>query len=718
LRISGIVSVILFSLLVQTDLLGQSNRLDGPLKSILDGERDDPKPILQEYLKALDKLAGVELEKKALETIKGLETAPDSEVIIYTLQQLGLFYQNRNLPSESIAFFQLAYNKASKSNSRLQMGMALKEIALVYLNEEMLTESLTYIYQSLKIFEERKFYTRAMITLYEASLINYRASNFIGAVNDFRAAMELYNKLPGDSISDDLKFRTMSGWNTAGLSYKAMKRPREGLDAFDQSYRIAHELHNEFWQGLVNGNKGELLLQVGQPEEAIRLIKEDIKISLRFDQYQSAAMASCILCSFYTGKKDLKIAKHYLDTATLLLQLSSSSPKAQGRLLLAASHYYGAVGDYENAYQALVKYKIVSDSSVNQERLILLSQVKAQNDLERKQNEIQLLTQVNVLQRGQIKNQELLILSSVLTLILVAGFLFYAGSNNKKLKKKNSIIETQREEIELKNQELKVQSQILQEQNQLMQTNNVELEVRVKERTEQLEGSNKELDTFLYHASHDIRRPIATLLGLEQVSRLSDNDLKSKYLFDYVADTARDMDRMLFKLQMAYELNRLVKDRAWISLQWVIDMVAKRFDNDFYRLQIAYSHEQTKVISCFASPNLLTIIFSNLIENAVNFRSKTEGEQAFIRIASSQVGQTVTVTVEDNGCGIQEQFLERIFELYFRATERSKGNGLGLYLAKKAATLMNGTINVTSRYEVGSLFILTFLVNDEGVIRN
>jgi signal transduction histidine kinase len=244
-----------------------------------------------------------------------------------------------------------------------------------------------------------------------------------------------------------------------------------------------------------------------------------------------------------------------------------------------------------------------------------------------------------------------------------------------------------------------------------VKTNVVELEKRVKERTYDLQLSNLELDTFLYHASHDIRRPIATLLGLERVSRLTERDPTSKYLFDCVAKTAGDMDSMLSKLQMAYHINRPIDDFQWISLHWIINETAKKFNEEFHQGGIDFSHQQNGQIFGSFSPSLVMIIFSNLIENAIHFNEGRPNNRSFIRITSSQVDESVIITVEDNGMGIQNQYLGKIFELYFRGTERSKGNGIGLYLVRKAVSILNGEIEVSSQFEVGTTFRISFALN-------
>jgi signal transduction histidine kinase len=112
------------------------------------------------------------------------------------------------------------------------------------------------------------------------------------------------------------------------------------------------------------------------------------------------------------------------------------------------------------------------------------------------------------------------------------------------------------------------------------------------------------------------------------------------------------------------------------------------------------------MISCYTSPALLTIILTNLIENAINFRKTYGREKSFVRVLLDSENGYIKLIIEDNGIGIIEQYLDKIFDLYFRANEQSKGNGLGLYLVKKAVSLLNGTIEVKSEIELGTTFTI------------
>ncbi|HTJ49719.1 MAG TPA: HAMP domain-containing sensor histidine kinase [Cyclobacteriaceae bacterium] len=685
MKVPLIVIFLFSSLLNASYAFGSDGRIDSLLNRLIPDSKG-PQSTVSIYLKRLSKQPEDVIEKEAIKLISALDAVPATRSLVFALREIGVFYEERNLPNESLSFFQYALKKVRLiRNSQILEGDILRQISTAYREDELYNESLNFIYQSLKIYEAQNDHPKSIGALYDAMTINYKAFSYEDAIIDFYAMLEIYNKLPKGSESSEIKFQIMSGWNTVGLACRTLKRNNEGLEAFVKASELALKNKNQFWYGLINGNKGELLLQLGNRSEAKKLLLEDMRISLHFSQYQSAAVTACTLSTLYFEINDLKKSKDYLDTATTFFSKGNISVRAQQKYLLATAKLASAVGDYKKAYQCEDRLRILRDSTFTEEKQQRLAQFKARYELEKKQDRIQLLSHLNDLQNEKIKDQERLLLTALAISVLAIGFLVYAILNYRKVRIKNNTIELQRKEIE---------------------RNNVALEIKVKQRTEELQETNNELDKFLYHASHDIRRPIATILGLEQVARLTDIDSEKSYLFEQVGGTARDMDRMLFKLQMAHQLNKPITDFSNINLHQVINRISRRFDDDFNRLNIDYLQIQESVITCYTSPALLTIILTNLIENAINFRKNYGHEKPYIKVTLDSVDGYIKLIIEDNGIGIMEQYLDKIFDLYFRGNEQSKGNGLGLYLVKKTVSLLNGTIDVKSEIELGTTFTI------------
>jgi signal transduction histidine kinase len=103
----------------------------------------------------------------------------------------------------------------------------------------------------------------------------------------------------------------------------------------------------------------------------------------------------------------------------------------------------------------------------------------------------------------------------------------------------------------------------------------------------------------------------------------------------------------------------------------------------------------------YSYPAMIRIIIENLLENAIHFRRR-EGARVTLRMY--QQDRHIVIEVIDNGQGIDSQYFGQIFDMYFRGNERSKGNGLGLYIVKKAVEKLNGSVTVTSEMGEGSMF--------------
>ena len=102
----------------------------------------------------------------------------------------------------------------------------------------------------------------------------------------------------------------------------------------------------------------------------------------------------------------------------------------------------------------------------------------------------------------------------------------------------------------------------------------------------------------------------------------------------------------------------------------------------------------------------IRIILNNLISNAIKFHWLEGERKPYVRIALSMAGESYQILVEDNGRGIGEPHLQRIFEMFYRATDEAQGSGLGLYILKEAVGKLGGTVEAKSEVDKGTAFII------------
>jgi signal transduction histidine kinase len=220
---------------------------------------------------------------------------------------------------------------------------------------------------------------------------------------------------------------------------------------------------------------------------------------------------------------------------------------------------------------------------------------------------------------------------------------------------------------------------------------NVDLENTIQKRNEELKKANRELDRLFYRSSHDFRRPLTTLMGINEVARLTNFKDNSKELFLLMNKTVQSMDNMLKKFYNLYEISHYLEEATPVSLSAIVEKYETDLLKNGHIIKTAVNLK--KYDDNDPRNNLIDIILTNLIENAVLY---TEDKHADISLKITDNGNILNIQMEDKGIGIDDAFLDRIFDMYFRTSERSQGNGLGLYVVKTALDKLRGSISVKS----------------------
>jgi len=252
-----------------------------------------------------------------------------------------------------------------------------------------------------------------------------------------------------------------------------------------------------------------------------------------------------------------------------------------------------------------------------------------------------------------------------------------------------------------------VSSRIMQKRKEFLQNLVNKRTEELQKANEELTVRNNELDRFVYSASHDLSAPLKSILGLIRVARLDNpGDGHKEYL--------TMMERSVLKLE------EFIKDVVSYSrnTRMPVKLEPFRFDDmvksilqdlqyspGFAKIRFAVKDElQTDLIS---DPIRVRIVLNNLISNAIKFHLFDNGCQPYVNIELRCKAKQHIIVVEDNGQGIEEKHLGRIFEMFYRATENAQGSGLGLYILKETVTKLNGFVEVRSVFGEGTTFTIT-----------
>ena len=229
----------------------------------------------------------------------------------------------------------------------------------------------------------------------------------------------------------------------------------------------------------------------------------------------------------------------------------------------------------------------------------------------------------------------------------------------------------------------------------------------LKSKNEELKKINEELDRFVYSASHDLRAPLTSLLGLINIAQ-------TDHFINGISEHLELMKRSVVKLDsfiidiINYSRNaRLDLEVEKIDLE---SLVMETLDNLRY-ITAADKIEKFVVVKqtvpLHSDSKRIGILLSNLISNAIRYHNLIL-DAPYIKVTGKVTKKEVVLEIIDNGKGIGKQYLNNIFEMFFRASDDSKGSGLGLYIVKETINKLNGSVSVYSEVGKGSTFTVTF----------
>ena len=214
---------------------------------------------------------------------------------------------------------------------------------------------------------------------------------------------------------------------------------------------------------------------------------------------------------------------------------------------------------------------------------------------------------------------------------------------------------------------------------------------------------NFELDSFVYRASHDLKSPLNSIMGLIQLIENEDNtDATSQYLL-LVKKSVSKLDDFIRELT---EFSRNERSDLNIDLIDFRSIIEESIQDLQYMEGAAHVRSIVEIDSdenFYSDRHRIKTIFNNLISNSVKYQSHGI-ENAFVKIKVMITASHVVIEISDNGQGIQEEYLPKIFDMFFRASRQTSGSGLGLYIVKQVVDKLNGQISAHSHEGKGTSF--------------
>jgi len=585
-----------------------------------------------------------------------------------------------------------------------------------------------------RIFYERGEYEIALKSLYEAlrvaELKSYNVEIIdiqlqLGWVNfqlgELKQSLVFADQALALAQKNSLSNRVADALTLKGVTLTELKDYNNAKKNLDQVLAIR--------EGLKDKSKiSEILMNIGFLEidrKNYTVARDRFNKSLELAELTKYDFGKA-WCLLGLGVVNFRIGEHAQAAKFIDLAENFSKVTSTNETLIRVYEAHRDLLAAENRFKEALQYSLLAyhlkDSlhrSDLSRRFVNLQKI---DEIERRDRDIKVLTKDKQLaedkislQKYKLDQQYFFIAASSIGIGLLAAlvivysrYYFRVKKLNFTIKGKNKSIQHQADKLSEINHKLVEQNKLIETQKEQLLLANENLENEVDHRTAELTRQNLQLEQFAFMTSHNLRAPVARLLGLTQLFNTKDiADPLNQQLIEMIKSTSRGFDETMRDLASILEIRRGVNGNfAVINFDECLLKAKATLNEEF--LQIPYSlvtqFEERRVYGI--EPYLISI-FYNLLSNSVKF--KKESGVLVIRISSRRENSQVILEYKDNGIGFnQHEAGENLFKPYKRFHLHREGKGLGLYMIKLQMESMGGTVLVQSEEDKGFLCRISF----------
>ena len=288
------------------------------------------------------------------------------------------------------------------------------------------------------------------------------------------------------------------------------------------------------------------------------------------------------------------------------------------------------------------------------------------------------------------------------------------AAQNEEVVSQSEQLAAQHDALSFQNKQLFDAQKIIEDQNREIQRKNEELEMEIEKRTQELQNTNRELvlhnnqlEQFAFIAAHNLRAPLARILGLANVVDLSKTEADKDIALKKLVTSTQDLDHVIRDLNLILNIQKHTSNLVMVELTPAFTRVIKMLEKELDETKAILGKDFSAADKVYAVAPYVESILYNLISNAIKYRDPSRVPVITLRTTSDS--DFVCLTISDNGLGINlDKYRQNMFTLYKRFHTHMEGKGLGLYLVKTQIIALGGKIDVESELEKGTTFKVYF----------
>lgn len=638
----------------------------------------------------------------------------------------ALIYFQQGKFEEASVLFDSARNYYFRMSLFRKYVTLLTDLGKIFSDRGEYELALNNLYDALRLSISKGFETETFIIRTRIGWINF-------ALEDYEQALAMATQTLRSPPTRLLKVDRANALNLKGVVLTEMNRLAEARSTLDSALSIVEAADDKQGISEIYMNLGVVESYASNYPKALGFYQKSLDYAARSNYIFGFAWCNWGIADIYYQQKKYDVAIKYLDEA------EKYSNQAHANELLIFNYntrrdILRAMGRFEEALTYSIKATNLKDSlrrSDLTQRFINLQKIEEIEQRDRNikvlQQEKQLAEDKISLQESRLRQQYILIAAGLAIITLLILYFFRIRKLNITVTEKNHSIQAQSTKLHEVNQELNRLYQEVSEQNEEIQTQALELAatnrsivdlnrgleelvaqktVELRKTNEELVKHNNELLQFSYTVSHNLRGPVARILGLASLMSVEHDIGQARQWVELISKTTGELDLIIKDLSKILELRRephRFRDPVDLTREW---------QQSVRLLQDSMRGDEEIRYDFSALPELTTVramiqsMFYNLLSNALKFRSPDR----LLRVeASSKIENgNAVIFVKDNGLGFDtELHKDKLFKLYTRFHSHVDGRGLGLYLIKSQLEVVHGGISVSSQLGAGTIFKIT-----------
>lgn len=221
----------------------------------------------------------------------------------------------------------------------------------------------------------------------------------------------------------------------------------------------------------------------------------------------------------------------------------------------------------------------------------------------------------------------------------------------------------------------------------------------------ELVKSNKQLDQIIFKTIHDLKAPLMSALGLLDIAERAPEKEREGYM-QLIRKSLLGLDSLIEEMNDFFRNDKTAVQREQIDIRSLIENELNNLKTLTDVNGIFIASEVHHDVEFYSDPVRVRTVISNILSNAVKYYDPQKN-RPFVNISVTINEDICIIKMEDNGIGIEPKYQQKIFDLFFRATDQSQGTGLGLFIVKDTVEKLKGNIEVKSELGRGTVFTIS-----------